>query len=326
VSLVGGIVLTLVAAPLAWLGAISIYGHSEIAVEVREIVATERAGVFRRVQRRPRRRLRRLEITTRTFWLDAQDIGQQSWVRNQREVQWALRGYFGVWDAIVLAYGYPRATLEAAAKALGEYASTATAPGGTTAELPQAAHAGVEIVFEQEREPPRPAGQYLRVHEDGTTHRFEFPPGGWIGTGGCLVLFGAVFAGFVAVSIISAFGRGEVPAETPMGTLLCPILLVVGAIMLIVLGVLESRAPGEIIEVADGVLRISQPGLTRIRQWQWGREQLSAIRYCGDGDGGFWLQIDLATGRSETFSGGGHALEWVAWRLRQILRLPELPP
>jgi hypothetical protein len=171
---------------------VAAYGHSEIAVEGKQLVARERAGLLSSSRRRPLRRLSRLELTTRTFWLGGHNGGQESRVRNQFELRYALRAHFGLYDSIVLAYGYPRDMLHNVAGALREFAA---GPGATAAPQPEEAATGrarIEIAFDQDREPPRPDARYVRVSGDGNTPRFDFPPSGGLG---CAILVGAIFAG-----------------------------------------------------------------------------------------------------------------------------------
>jgi hypothetical protein len=345
------ILVTLAVLWIAGLIAWWTFGHSEIAIEDGQLVASERAGICFWVRRRPLRRLRRLEITTRTFMLGGFNGGQESRVRNQRELVYALRGDFTLYGPVTLAHGYPRAMLEAVAAALTELAESARAtpedwhfskmlharltklaesaqatPGPPASERPSRPF--VETVLDQDREPPLPETRYVRVSTEGSTLRLEFPPLGWRGGWGYSVLFGALFAALPGTALVFSICSNGVNTQTVDGwlSLVCPLLFTLLGVVMVVCGLLERRQPGGSLEVSEGTVRVTEPGLVKSRHWQRRREELAAVRCINDGDGGYWLQLDLADGRRERFFASGRGLDWGAWRLRRALELPEVPP
>jgi hypothetical protein len=302
---------------------VAAYGHSEIAIEGGQLIARERVGLLSSSRRRPLRRLSRLEVTTRTFWLGAHNGGQESRVRNQRELRYALRAYFGLYDSIVLAYGYPRDVLHTVAGALRQFAA---GPGATAAPQPEEAATGrarIEIAIDQDVEPPRPGARYVRVSGDGNTLRFEFPPTGGVG---CAILFGAIFAGIPGTAIVLSICSHGVPPPDGWLALVCPVLFSLFGLMVIVVSLLGRKRPNGSLEVTAGTIRASAPGFIKTHQWQWRRDELAAVRNVRDSDDGSWLQLDLADGRKVRPLASIPGLDWVAWRLRQEIQLPEVPP
>ncbi len=290
-------------------------GHNEIAVEGGELVARAGAGLCVRVQRLPLRRLRRLEITTRLFWF-APEGGQESTARNQRELRYALRGDFTLHGPATLANGYPREMLEPVAAALADLAGQARADAGPS---PPA----IEIHFDQDREPPRPDARHVQVTEDGNTLRFDFPPSGQVG---CAIVFGVLFAGVPGTAVaLSLYSHGVQTVEEAIG-LVCAGLFTVFGLLVLAGALLGRKRPAGFLKVTAGTVRAAEPGLWKLRERTWQREELAAVRNIRDSDGGTWLQLDLADGRRESLFAGVPGLDWVAWRLRQALQLPEVPP
>ncbi len=139
------------------------------------------------------------------------------------------------------------------------------------------------------------------------------------------MLMAALFAAAGAWTVFSFwFGDAADPNRSWL-TLVCPGLFLPIGLFLMVVGLLELRQSGSTIEVFEGTVWVTEPGLLTTQQRYWWREELAAIRCIRDSDGPHWLRFDLTNGRHERFS-SGHGLDWVAWRLRQALQLPEVPP
>jgi hypothetical protein len=302
------------------------FGHSEIAIEGEEFVARERAGPFVQVRRRPLHRLLRLEITTQTPSLGSLSGGQQSWVSNQRELLYALRAYFVAWDPVVLAVGYPRAVLEIVAAELADLVEARSEPRVTRPGAPAPPSFRVQVLTEQDQEPPAPEPGHVRVSGEGGDLRIEFPTPSWAGRGGCVVLLGVLWiAVWMLPVLLICFGATE-PPESWLA-LAGPLLGMLPGAALVVWGFLGLRKQGsEAIEVTEGTVRGTEPGLGKPRQRRWRREELTAVR-CIANDASYYIRLDLANGQwEELISGNGQEMAWIAWRLRQALQLPEVPP
>lgn len=265
----------------ALIGALLVWGRTEVCVAGGRLLAIERLGPFRITRRRD------------TAWVEELQVVGDGFRVNNRPVTSASGEEFAVLRAagesgrpFIITAMYPRPALVALAQELSRECDAATPDALFGADAPRV----VEIASEHTDEPgspvplvERPADSRIELTRDDTSLTFRLPPPGLMrGSKGFFIFaifwnaFLTLMTGGFAYALFFQAGGVNVngPKWAPFAIL--SVFWLVGVWMLIWSISLGRRFAT--IDVVGDTLLITEQRLRRTKQWEWRAADLASIR------------------------------------------------
>lgn len=301
------------------LGLAIIFGRSRIEWRDGDLFCTELVGPFRWTRRLPRKPISKLEVSTGT---------SQSGTNPPKAMDnfSGITALFADGSRKVIVFGYPKVWAVAVAEELRTYAG-----GGLGAANPLR----VEIVETQPSplvaDPEvtqKPADSLVQLEQRAEGLRLIVPPRGiWKGSMG-LFFFAILWNVFMGVFTTIFFLPG-----TKRDVTIGMFLLIISGFWLVGIGMLVAainlgRRRAE-LTVAGNRLSLRTEGIFGVKQREWSRNEITAIRAGASGmevnnRPVMELQIHPVTGKKFGVLAGRNEqeLRWMATELRRVLKVP----
>jgi hypothetical protein len=302
-----------------FIGLAIMFGRTRVEWRDGGLRVAERVGPLFWTRRLPRKPVRTLEVSAGTVRRgDAPPTPMDNFA--------SLGIVYEDGTRSVVALGYPKDWLLPVAEELKTFVGSTS----VSAEAPRVEVVNAAPVREEDADAniPQPAGCRVQLEERGAGIRLTVPPAGlWKGSGG-LILFALLWCGFMTVFTVVFFLPGT-KREVSVGVF----LLIIGGFWLVGLSLLAAavnmgRRRAE-LTVDGGRLRVKTEGLFGVKEREWRRDELAAIRADASGLESnhhpiLELQVHPAAGKKAGYLAGHDEAElrWMAARLRQALNVP----
>jgi hypothetical protein len=304
------------------IGLVILFGRCRVEWKEGRLRVTEIVGPFRWTRRLPPKPVRKLEVaasTTRSGTAPPRQFEQFS----------ALVVVFEDDTKKLLVFGYPKDWLLGMAAELKGYGGG----GGISTSVSRVEVVETSSLNENDGDVAnQPIGSRVQVEDRVTGVRLIVPPAGlWRGSKG-LFFFALMWCGFMTVFTTLMITSGLKTEGGSAVNVLFPILFVLGfwgiGIGLMAASINLGRRTAT-LEVGGGQLRIETKSLFGTKQWEWNREDLTAIRVDASSmevnhRPVIQLQIHPRAGKKVGLLSGRDEdeLRWMATRLRRALNVP----
>jgi hypothetical protein len=302
-----------------FIGLAIMFGRTRVEWRDGGLRVTERVGPLFWTRRLPRKPVRTLEVSAGTVRRgDAPPTPMDNFA--------SLGIVYEDGTRSVVALGYPKDWLLPVAEELKTFVGSAS----VSAEAPRVEVVNAAPVREEDADAniPQPAGCRVQLEERGAGIRLTVPPAGlWKGSGG-LIVFALLWCGFMTV-FTAVFFLPSTKREVSVGVF----LLIIGGFWLVGLSLLAAavnmgRRRAE-LTVDGGRLRVKTEGLFGVKEREWRRDEIAAIRADASGLESnhhpiLELQVHPTAGKKAGYLAGHDEAElrWMAARLRQALNVP----